>query len=414
MSGKKAIQFASALALMTAGAGAAALPFSSFDARSYAMGGAGVASGTHANAVFLNPALLALEGKAENYSMELPVIGGRTSDPGNLADAIDEFNEVEPVGVFQDAVNAYIATPNAGTAATVQSAGDQLIEQLESISGDILSADADVAVVVGVPHRKYAMSAFVDVHVIGGAVGEATEEDIAAIQQTIDDALNAQAITDPTDTFTSSASARFSRITEVGVSIAQNFDALGGIAVGITPKLVGVRTNDFLFVGSEIDTAEVSMSDTQESDFGVNLDVGLAKAWGDSWRAGFTVKNLLAQEYETVLGNELKIEPMARIGVAYRNSCLTLASDLDLTENESTGYDPRTRYASLGAELYLFELFRVRLGYRHNLSDVPAGSETDLMMAGLGFSSFGANVDVAAAGNGDEFGAALQLGFRFD
>lgn len=413
MSGKTAIQCAAAVILLTAGASAAALPFSSFDARSYAMGGAGVAAGTSANAVFLNPALLALEEKAVNYSLELPVIGGRVSDPDNLADAIDEFNEVEPVGVFQDAVNAYIATPDADTAAAVQSTGEALIEQLESISGDILSADADVAVVVGIPHRRYAMSAFVDVHVIGGAVGEATEEDIAAIQQTIDDALNAQAITDPTDALTSSASARFSRITELGVSVARHFDVLGGIAAGVTPKLVGVRTNDFLFVGSEIDTAEVSMSDTQRSDFGVNLDIGLAKSVGDSWRIGITVKNLLAQEYETVLGNELKIEPMARLGVAYRNSCLTLASDLDLTENESTGYDPKTRYAALGAELYLFELFRIRLGYRHNLSDVPAGSETDLMMAGLGFTSFGAKVDIAAAGNGDEFGAALQLGFRF-
>lgn len=413
MSGKTAIQCAAAVILLTAGASAAALPFSSFDARSYAMGGAGVAAGTSANAVFLNPALLALEDKAVNYSLELPVIGGRVSDPDNLADAIDEFNEVEPVGVFQDAVKAYIATPDADTAAAVQSTGEALIEQLESISGDILSADADVAVVVGIPHRRYAMSAFVDVHVIGGAVGEATEEDIAAIQQTIDDALNAQAITDPTDALTSSASARFSRITELGVSVARHFDVLGGIAAGVTPKLVGVRTNDFLFVGSEIDTAEVSMSDTQRSDFGVNLDIGLAKSVGDSWRVGITVKNLLAQEYETVLGNELKIEPMARLGVAYRNSCLTLASDLDLTENESTGYDPKTRYAALGAELYLFELFRIRLGYRHNLSDVPAGSETDLMMAGLGFTSFGAKVDIAAAGNGDEFGAALQLGFRF-
>lgn len=412
MYGMKAMQFAGALILMTAGAGAVALPFSPFDPRSYAMGGAGAAAGSSANAVFLNPALLALEERAGGYSMQLPVLGGHTSDPGNLADDIDVFNEVEPVGTFQDAVNAYIAAPNAGTASVVQSAGTELIDQLESISGDLVSAGADIAAVVGIPHRKYALSFFIDVNVTGSAVGEATDEDIAAIRQTIDDALNNQAVTDPTAGLTSSASARFVRIMETGVAIAQNFDALGGIAVGITPKLVGVRTSDYLFVGSELDTAEVG-SDPQESDFGINLDAGMAKALGDSWRVGFTVKNLLAQEYETALGNELKIEPMARIGASYRNSCLTLASDLDLTENDSTGYEPKTRYASLGAELYLFDLFHIRLGYRRNMSDVPAGNETDLMTAGLGFSSPRTSVDLAAAGNGDEFGAALQFGFRF-
>lgn len=413
MSRKKTIQFAGALALLTAGSGAAAVPFSSFDPRSFAMGGAGVAAGTSANAVFLNPALLAAAPEDEDFSLEAPVIGGRIADPGGLADAVDEFNEVEPIGVFQDAVNAYLVAPNAGTAAAVQTAGNTLVDQLQNLSDRTLSAEADVAFVVGVPHRKFGLSVFINANVLGSTEGEVTDADIAAIEQTIDDALNSQPVTDPTDTLTSTVSARFSRITEVGAAVAREFDVLGGLSVGLTPKLVMVRTYDFRFVGSEIDTAEVSLSESQQSDANVNLDVGLAKDFDGGWKVGFAVKNLFAQEYETALGNEFKIEPMARVGVAYRNDCLTVTTDLDLTENDSGGYEPKTRYAAVGAELYLFEIARLRLGYRHNLSDIPDNIETDLMTAGLGFSPFGVQVDIAAAGNGDEFGAALQLGFRF-
>lgn len=413
MARKTRIRITGALALLTAASAVTAVPFSSFDARSYAMGGAGVAAGTSANAVFFNPALLSVVPEGEDFSLELPVIGGRAADPGNLADAVDEFNEIEPVGVFQDAVNAYIATPNAGTAAAVQDAGTTLIEQLQHVSGKNLAAEAGVGAVVGVPHPKFGVVFFADVNVLGGAVGEFTDADRAAIQQAIDDALNAQAVTDPTDTLTSSVSARFLRITEVGVAVAREFDVLGGVSVGLTPKLVGVRSYDLHFVGSEIDTADVSLSEAQQDDAGVNLDAGVAKDFGNGFKIGLAVRNLIPQDYETALGNEVRLEPLARAGAAYRNDCLTLAVDLDLTENDSGGYEPKSRYAALGTEWYLFEIAQLRLGYRHNLSDVPAGVETGLVTAGLGFSPFGMHLDVAAAGNGDEFGAALQLGFRF-
>lgn len=413
MASKKSIRFAGALVLMATGSSAGAVPFSSFDPRSYAMGGVGVASGTSANAVFFNPALLAAAAEDEHFSLELPIVGGRVADPGELGNAINDFNDVEPVGTFQDAVNAYQDTPNAGTAAAVQTAGDTLIEQLQNLSDKTLAAEADVAFVLGIPHRKFGISVFANVDVLGGTVGEVTDADLVAIQQTIDDALNSQPVTDPTDALTSTVSARISRITEVGVSIAREFDVLGGISVGITPKYVGVRTYDIRFVGSEIDTAEISLSESQQSDSSVNLDFGLAKDYDNGWKAGFAVRNLLAQKYTTVLGNEFKIEPMARMGVSYRNSCLVVAADLDLTENDSGGFEPKTQYVALGAEVYMFEIAQLRLGYRHNLSDVPAGVETGMITAGLGFSPFGIHADLAVASNGDELGAALQLGFRF-
>jgi hypothetical protein len=413
MARKTAIQVMAVLAVLAAGDRADAIPYSSFEPRSYAMGGVGVAAGAGPGAVFLNPGLLTVVPAGEDVSLEFPVMGVRVADPDELSDSIDEFNDVEPVGTFQNAVNAYLATPNAGTAATVQTAGDTLIDQLRNISAKTLSAEADVGVVVGIPHDKYGVAVLADVDVLGGAVGDATAADLAAIQQTIDDAVNAQPVTDPTAALTSSVNVRFSRVTQIGLAVAREFDILGGISVGVTPKLIEVRTYDFRFTGSQIDTAEVSLSKSQQNDVGVNLDVGAAKAFGDNWKVGLAVRNLIPQNYETVLDNDFKLEPMARLGVAYRNSSLTLSSDLDLTENDSGGFEPKTRYAAIGAELYLFEAMQIRLGYRHNLSDIPTGFEPNIMTAGLGMTPFGVDLDLAVAGNGNELGVAMKLGFRF-
>ena len=71
---------------------ALAVPFSSFDPRSFAMGGAGVAAGTSANAVFFNPALLAAATQDDDFSFEL-LAGGRAAGP-------DEF--IDPVVAFID------------------------------------------------------------------------------------------------------------------------------------------------------------------------------------------------------------------------------------------------------------------------------------------------------------------------
>ncbi|MGE3480313.1 MAG: conjugal transfer protein TraF [Gammaproteobacteria bacterium] len=413
MLGKKIILGSTALGLMSLGAGAGAVPFSSFDPRSFGMGGAGVAAGTSANAVFLNPALLAAARADEDFSLDLPIVGGRVSDPDELVDAIDEFSDQDPIGDFSAAVDAYTATPGSTTAAAVEAAGAALIEQLRNLSDKALTGEGDAAVVIGIPGREFGISVFANAYVVGGATDEITDADLAAIQQTVDDALDSQPVTDPTDTLTSSVSARFAYLSEVGVSIAREFDVLGGIAVGLTPKYVSVRTYDYRFIGNEIDDAEVDLDQGERKDSGFNVDVGFAKDHGNGWKSALTIRNLLAREYETSLGNTFRIEPMARLGVAHQNEWVTVAADIDLTENEPAGFDSKTQYAALGVEFDLFDTAQLRLGYRHNMSDVPAGVEQGVAAAGIGFSPFGVHFDLGVAGNGDEIGAAMQLGFRF-
>lgn len=407
----RAILTVSTLGLLMGSAAITAAPYAAFDPRSLGMGGAGVAAGTSANAVFLNPSLLAVK-RSEKFSLDLPV-GARLSDPGNLLDAVDGFKNSGPVTDFRNAIEAYQADGNATNTAAVEDTGDALMENLQSISGKAMQAEGNGAVVVGVPGETLGFSVFANAYVIGGTVGRIGDEDLNAIQQAIDAADGGSTVTDPTDSLTSSVDARFATVAETGVGLATRFESLGGLAVGITPKFVQVSTYDYSFSGADLDEASIDLDEGKHTENNFNVDIGLAKEFQNSWLVGLSVRNLVSKEYRTVQNNIFKIEPQARIGLAYHREWLTIAGDLDVTENEPAGFESKTRYAIVGGEFDLLRTFQLRLGYRHNLSTMPAGQEPGIFSAGLGFSPFGAHLDAAVAGNSDEIGGALQLGYRF-
>lgn len=409
---KAVITLGTGLALTAAAGAAGAASYASFDPRSLGMGGVGVASGTSANAVFLNPALLAAADSRDRFSLALP-LGGRLSDPDELIEAVDDFSDAEPIQAFQTAIENYMDDASAGNADAVASRGTDLIEHFQNLSGKVLQAEGMAAVVVGVPGKRLGVSAFANGYVIGGTVGLASDADIAAIQAVVDAAGGLDPVTDPTPDLSSSVHARFAAIGEAGLSFATRLDWLGGLAVGVTPKYVQVRTYDYSFVGSELDDAEIELEDGERTDSDFNVDLGLAMDGENGWVTGLSVRNLVSREYRTVQGNLVKIKPQARLGIAWRGDWLTLAADLDLNESEPIGFDSKSRYAIVGAEFDLFRTLQFRAGYRHNLSSLPPGRQAGVASAGLGFSPFGVHVDAAVSGNSDEIGAAVQLGFRF-
>lgn len=175
-----------------------------------------------------------------------------------------------------------------------------------------------------------------------------------------------------------------------------------------------VRTYDYSFSGDELDDADIELEDGERKDSDFNLDIGIAKEWDNGWIAGFAVHNVLEQKYRTARDNTVKIEPQARVGVAHRGEKLTVALDLDLTEIDTIGFGGgTTQNVMIGAELDLWRALRLRLGYRHNLGDVPPGEEEGVASAGIGLRLFGATIDAAVAGNSDEITAAARLGLTF-
>lgn len=384
------------------------------DPRILGMGGAGVASGDISNAALINPALLAAPGARDRFALSLP-IGVRLADPDELFDAVDDFADAEPIDAFTRALDLYRDDiSNDANANAAIDAGNRLRAHLRTLNGKRLRAEAGAALVLGSPGERLGVSLYVDGQATGTARSRVTDADLDAIGDAIQTIVDGNPAIDPSNSLTSSIDARFATTVEAGVALATRLEALGGIALGVTPKYVQVRTYDYEFVGSELDEADIELENGERKESDFNLDVGVVKAWDNGWAVGLALRNLVKQEYVTVRGNRVEIEPQARLGIAHRGDMLTVALDVDLTENASVGLgNDKTRYAMLGVELDVLRSLRLRAGYRHNLADVAPGEEEGVASVGVGLRLLGVTLDAAVAGNSDDIGGALRLGVSF-
>jgi len=161
--------------LMLSGTAAQALPFNSFDPRTMAMGGAGVAVGDPATAPLYNPALLSASDPSKKYSVELPIIGARLYDPGNLRSELPTLsdnstlltNSVTPLSSSATTLGADTTTlttnitslstsvtglaaitiVDAATAATASTALSGLATSLTTVSGSMTTVSTDMSTV---------------------------------------------------------------------------------------------------------------------------------------------------------------------------------------------------------------------------------------------------------------------------
>ncbi len=411
---------AASVALLLACAQAQAVPYGSVDPRSFAMGSTGVASGTAGNAGFVNPALLAAARDEEDFALELPILYVRINDPDELIDEIDNYQNANLETNLTNSIDAYLNAPTNANAAQVGSDADALLQQLLKMTNKTLEGELVGGLVIGIPSKKVGASLTISSRGVGGGLLEVTDEDQNRINQIIADAqtgtvalatnpdvVDQAAGNDLVDKLTSNLQTRGAVLTEVGLSLAREF-TIGGheIAFGITPKLVQVTTFDYKL---DVNTAtfDAELGKKEYSNF--NMDIGIAKDYRNGWKVGFAIKNLISQEYTTVLGNKVLIDPQARVGVSHQTEWVAVALDVDLNAADPVGYDSQTQYVGIGAELDLWDTVQVRIGYRHNLKD----SDTSVPTVGIGFSPFGVHVDLAAAANDNEVAVSGQLGFRF-
>ena len=393
---------------------AQAAPFGTFDPRSMAMGGTAVAAGTSANAGFFNPALLAIANKDEDFSLEFPILNARIADQDEFIDRLDTFQTNNSIDNFSNAISVFNAavTPAQVSAAkdSVVSTGNTLMAGLGTLSNRDLEMEIMTGATVGMPGKKFAISVFVAARAMGGMQLDITQNDSGRIQTILDQlaANNFAPITDPTTTLTSAVLGRGAVVNEVGIALAKEFQFFGGVGMGMTPKFQKIDTFDYAL---NLKTADITFDEGKKSYNSINFDIGLGKDFKNNWKAGAVIKNLLPKSYITARGNKLEMKPQVRVGVAHQTRWSVVSMDLDLLKNDpiAPGFDTPTQYAGIGLELDAFDLFQVRLGYRHNLSD----SDTSVATAGLGFSPFGVHIDVGVMGSSKEVALALQTGFRF-
>jgi len=425
------------------------------DPRSMAMGGTGVAVANPATAAFFNPAVLSIE-ERRRFSLEFPIIGVRFSDPDDLFGQLDAYQDQGLAHALQKSILDVNAIPSETNISIVIDDLGNLNAALADLGGRAIGAELLAGGSTGYSGQDSADQFRWQVYVIDGARlggrisyrdGDYLSGFLAAVDQVDFDnpANNTQEQLDLLSNYvdytpdgvggvaevellvpeTQSSLDHITAIRkEIGVAISTR---IGDLAVGVTPKFTRLELFDYS-VSNETASESGFNSDDYISNYeDFNIDVGIAQQLENGWTVGLAARNLIAHEYAghrmvladendpmsgvmTPTGNSLDLTPTVHLGAGRQEEWWTVAVDLDLIAQEGLLPQlPRDQFLSAGVEVDLAGWGQLRGGYRLNLDD----SDRNVASVGIGVSPFGLHLDVALAGNQNEVGAAVQLGFRF-
>jgi len=437
----KTHQTAATITLLLISSAAIAIPFGSFDTRSMAMGGAGVAVGGADAAPLFNPALLSVANDKDRFALIVPTIGIRISDSEKLRDSINSFQNSNVINqmstditALNTAINALPPVQANITAAANKVGADitTVSNQLTTLSDKPITAEMGLATVVGVPSKKLGAAFYASGAVTAGGLFQykdaatlATQSALASTCATDPNpvtqaaACNTLAAFNPNDPNTGLKSGiHFKGVVlgEVGVSLSREIQISDHtVALGITPKIVQAKLFDTVINVNSANQTNLTGSDFIADYNYFNFDVGAAKSYDNGWRTGVVLKNVIPKNLDfkfkqSPTGESLSLKPQARIGVSRTNSWSTVALDVDLTRNDPAGLEKGSQYIALGGELNAFNWAQLRAGYRLDL----ANSARNVTSIGLGLAPFGVlHADLAVAGNANEIGGSFQLGMHF-
>lgn len=117
-------------------------------------------------------------------------------------------------------------------------------------------------------------------------------------------------------------------------------------------------------------------------------------------KLGAVGKYLNSPEFDDPTGGKIKIKPQGRAGVAINPfNTLTLAADIDLTENETMNPNYKSRNLAVGLEWDILKFLALRVGAYKNLAESDI---SHVYTAGLGLNLWLLRVDVSAAMSSDK------------
>ena len=361
--------------LMLAASNASAVSYGFFDARSVAMGDVSVATGYITTGALSNPAMMSINEQNEDFALLIPAIGLQAIDNGGMVDLIDELQLLDET----DPGNA-----------------DRLIEISNQLDGTSVfgNASLNAALVYAADNFSIGFS-----YRGAGAADALYDETVPGVPNTSAPQGNLEA--------------NGLLIEEFGVALSSQITLLGvDVAVGIRPKIVSMETITYSEDIYLVDTGDI-IDDAIEQDLGdfSSIDAGIALQVFDSVTLGLVAKNLIEDTLTDSFGAKYDFDTHLRAGIAYSNSFMTLAADVDLTEIDPIASEDPSKVMAVGVELNALDFMQLRAGYKSNIAD--GADEPDLISAGVGL-WFGFHLDIAVvAGDDDSFGAFVQSGFRF-
>ena len=399
--------------------------FGIYDARTLAMGGASVASANNDNAQFYNAALLAFNEEVEEETRDsrflFPLLIPQVSES---AITIEDLAQDDPTGTISRAVRDFNAAPDAVNAQLVIDATSMFDDALADLEGEDIFSDIYFGLAVSEPGMLQGAGFFFGARVLAGGQSDITAEDrelLAAYEEGLafvasDGAQGAAhpelfdangALINPVNDFDSSVSATGAVLTEAGVAMSRQVRLFGQpLAVGLSVKVQRIDTFEDL---ERVVDDRISPRRNNRYYADVNLDVGLVREFGERWRVGLAVKDIIPHNYDTALGTTIRLRPRTRIGAAYQVGRFQVAADADLAQNEPLGSEQATQEVAVGAEWALGAPLKLRGGYRHDME----GHRDDIVSLGVGTVWKRLALDLAYAESDDTRAAALQFGIVF-
>ena len=179
-------------------------------------------------------------------------------------------------------------------------------------------------------------------------------------------------------------------------------------SIGVTGKFLqggAYRGSTLLTGGTDVSITDNFGKPTISTTFGI--DVGAIYRPSSWLRFGLVAKDLNQPTFDVPGGEELKLGPQIRGGVAINPySSLTLTADVDVTSNKTFVPGIKSQVLSLGVEQTIFsEFMSFRLGAFKNMKD-PGTPFTPT--AGLGLRLYAFRLDVGGGYDFREEGALVS------
>ncbi|MBW0147402.1 conjugal transfer protein TraF [Marinobacter arenosus] len=422
-----------AVGLSVASASAMASPQQFMSARSFAMGGTGVAIAHPADAAATNPAMMSGNHHdwSDDFGLILPSVNARAADEEATIDQVDDIQDV--ISQFESAISGF--DPNTDDPQSIQDSAGDLRDRLVAFDKDTVRVNGGLGLALAVPSKTVSVGFFTNANLTATVRGELSDNDealldavaTAATAEDVDNALDL--VTNPDGSLQLDSRGRVlaSAVGEVGISFARQFELNNGdrFQLGLSPKYVELRTFQYTETVSGFEDDNFDADENQTDKSGFNVDIGAAYRFGEDrqWNAGLMVKNLIPMELDSAQSKPaleqqytLKLDPMVTAGIAHISDYHVITAELDLTKKEAFGYEDDTQWLALGAEFDVFRYAQLRAGVRHNLAsndDNDGIEEKTQFTAGLGLNLMGVRMELGALFSDADVGAALEFGTAF-
>lgn len=400
-----------------------AASFAVYDPRSIALGSSGVASSAAYNAPALNPALVTRSAELPRGVFARASVGVRINDRDDFRGSLDRYKANDNEDAFSDALRNFNEQIRQGSLTVddytrVLDTTEALLADIRLLSDKPLHASGGVNLAVGHARDGYGVAFFVEQTTVGGSIVRISQNDIDNIQimlgvlRDIEEAVRNDtvpqdyALPDPIEEFTSDVAVEAALISEYGTTLGWHPD-FGPWRIGVTLKRVNFASYDYVLPLSEARGTSFRWSEHKREDSFANIDLGASWENG-AWRIGLVARNLRKRDVVTVRGGVIHLRPQVRTGVAYETPEYLLTADVDLTRNEPLGFDPDTRFLSIGGEIRTWKNTALRAGLRHNLV-----SGENAPSFGLGLGPPQAHLDIAGTSWKGHHAFAVQLGLQF-